>query len=348
MISRLVSQCYEFLLGLWTRWGLPRPLFDFGAMVVAGFVVAVFIALVVLYLIWMERKMSGHIQQRFGPMWTGWHGWLQTIADAVKLLMKEDMTPTKVDKLVFWVAPFVVFVPSIMAYLVIPFSSAWIVRNLDIGILYIFAITTLVAIAILMGGWSSNNKYSLLGGMRTAAQIISYEVPLVLSILGVVMLSGTLSMNGIVQAQGRWPWQWFWLPQLLGFLIYITAATAEVNRTPFDLPEAESELVAGFNTEYSGMRFAMFYLAEFANLFLVAAIAATLFLGGWQPFTGLLGFLCFMVKAMAVVWLLMVFRWTYPRLRVDQLMHFGWKVLVPLSFVNLFATGLVMILKSCP
>jgi NADH-quinone oxidoreductase subunit H len=232
--------------------------------------------------------------------------------------------------------------------LVIPFSGSWIARNLNIGILYIFAMTTLVVIAILMGGWSSNNKYSLLGGMRTAAQIISYEVPLVLSILGVVMLSGTLSMNGIVQAQGRWPWQWFWLPQILGFLIYITAATAEVNRTPFDLPEAESELVAGFNTEYSGMRFAMFFLAEFANMFLVAAIAATLFLGGWQPFTGLLGFICFMVKAMAVVWLLMVFRWTYPRLRVDQLMHFGWKVLVPLSFVNLFATGLVMVLKSSP
>jgi NADH-quinone oxidoreductase subunit H len=346
LIANLVGRIYAFLLGLLIRWGLPRPVFDFGAMIVAGFVVAIFIALVVLYLIWMERKVSAHIQQRFGPMWTGWHGWLQTIADAVKLLMKEDLTPTNVDKAVFLTAPFVVFVPSIMAYLVIPFSATWIVRDLNIGILYIFAITTLVVIAILMGGWSSNNKYSLLGGMRAAAQIISYEVPLVLSILGVVMLSGTLSMNGIVQAQGKWPWQWYWLPQILGFLIYLTAATAEVNRTPFDLPEGESELVAGFNTEYSGMKFAMFFLAEFANMFLMAAIATTLFLGGWQPFTGLLGFICFMIKSMAVVWLLMVFRWTYPRLRVDQLMDFGWKILVPLSFVNLFATSLIMALRK--
>lgn len=308
----------------------------------AGFVVAFFIALIVLYLIWWERKISAHIQQRLGPMRVGWHGWKQTIADAVKMLIKEDIIPSGADRAVFTVAPFVVFVPTIMAYLVIPFGKNLLVRDLNIGILYIFSITTFGVVAILMGGWASNNKYSLLGGLRSAAQIISYEVPLVLSILGVICMCGSLSMAKIVEAQKN---IWFVFLQPLGFLIYLVSATAEVNRTPFDIPEAESELVAGFNVEYSGIKFAMFFLAEFANMFLVSAIATTIFLGGWLgPYSSQLGFIWFLIKTLFVVWLLMIFRWTYPRLRVDQLMEFGWKVLLPLAFLNLFITGIVILL----
>lgn len=301
------------------------------------------VAVLALYLVWWERKISGHIQVRFGPMMTGrWHGWSQTLADGLKLLQKEDIVPRDADTTVYFWAPVVVFTASLMAFVVIPWSPNLIPADLNIGILYIIAITTFTVISLLMAGWGSNNKYALLGGMRSAAQIVSYEVPLTLSIMGVVIMAQSLSMQDIIMDQDK-IWNWGIIRQPLGFLIYLVAATAEVNRTPFDLPEAEQELVAGFNVEYSGMKFAMFFLAEFVNMFVVSAIATTLFLGGWWgPFANeTLGWLWFLLKSMAVVFVLMWFRWTYPRLRVDHLMEFAWKWLLPLAFLNLLATGLI-------
>ncbi len=331
----------DWWAGVVARFGLPGWLVPFAQMCVDAAFVAGFLALMVLFLVWLERKVSGHVQQRLGPMRVGWHGAIQTIMDAVKLVQKEDCTPRDVDRPVFNVAPFLVFMPTIVACVVIPFGRGVIVRDLNIGILFLFAITTLNVIAILSGGWASNSKYSLLGGFRSAAQLVSYEVPLVLSVLGVIMLAGTMRLGGIVGAQDK---LWFIVYQPLGFLIYVVAGTAEVNRTPFDIPEAEQEIIAGFNLEYSGMKFAMFFLAEFANMFIVAAVAATLFLGGWQgPF--LPGEFWFLGKTMAVVFVMMLFRWTYPRLRVDQLMAFSWKFLLPLAFLNLIVTGLVLALK---
>ncbi len=340
IIHPILSRLGDWWAGVVAQYGLPWWFVPAAQMVVSGVLIAGFIAVLVLFLIWLERKVSGHIQQRFGPMRVGWHGAVQTMMDAMKLLQKEDTTPRDADRPVFNVAPFLAFMPTVVAFVVIPFGSGAIVRDLNIGILFLFAITTINVIAILSGGWASNSKYSLLGGFRGAAQLVSYEVPLVLSALGVIMLAGTLRMGGIVAAQKS---LWFIVYQPLGFLIYVVAATAEVNRTPFDIPEAEQELVAGFNVEYSGMKFAMFFLAEFANMFLVAAIAATLFLGGWQG-PWLPGEAWFLIKSFGVVILMMLFRWTYPRLRVDQLMAFAWKFLLPLAFLNLVVTGLILVL----
>ncbi|UCC80428.1 MAG: NADH-quinone oxidoreductase subunit NuoH [Candidatus Zixiibacteriota bacterium] len=332
-------------LSLWFEsLGVPLIWLDLLVMVFAGAVILGVIAVSVLFLVWWERKVSAHIQDRLGPMRTGKHGVLQTLADGIKLLQKEDIVPRVADKKVYFWAPVVCFVTAYMAYIVIPFGKGLIARDLNIGIFYIVAITSFTIISLLMAGWASNNKYALLGGMRSAAQIVSYEVPLTLAVIGAVMLAGSLSMVDIVKAQGPYFWRWYWLPQILGFGIYFVAATAEANRTPFDLPEAEQELVAGFNVEYSGMKFAMFFLAEFANMFTVSAIATTLFLGGWQPPLPGLSFIpswiWFFGKTLFLVFVIMWFRWTYPRLRVDQLMGFAWKFLLPLAFANLFLTGL--------
>jgi NADH-quinone oxidoreductase subunit H len=298
-----------------------------------------FLSVVALFLVWWERKISAHIQQRFGPMETGWHGVLQTLADGLKLIQKEDIVPTVADRRVFFWAPVICFVAAFAAYVVIPMGRELIVSDLNVGILYIIAVTTLTVISLLMAGWGSNNKYALLGGMRSAAQVVSYEVPLALSILGVVMVTGSMSMVEIVKAQSGWyGFHWNILYQPLGFLIFIVASTAEINRTPFDLPEAEQELVAGFNVEYSGMKFAMFFLAEFVNMFTASAIAVTLFLGGWNgPL--LPSWIWFLIKTLLMVFILMLFRWTFPRLRVDQLMEFAWKVLLPLAFLNIIYVG---------
>jgi NADH-quinone oxidoreductase subunit H len=267
------------------------------------------------------------------------HGWSQSIADAIKLLEKEDIVPKKADRWIFNIAPYVIFLPVLLVLIVLPYGERLIPKDLNIGILYILAVSSLAVVAILMGGYSSNNKYSLLGALRSVSQLISYEIPLVLSILGVVLIAGTMSMGGIVEAQRN---MWYIVYQPVGFLIYIISATAEVNRTPFDLPEAEQEIVAGYATEYSGMKFAMFFLAEFGNAFIVSAIATTLFLGGWLgPF--LPGFVWFFIKTFAVVFILMWFRWTFPRFRLDQLTDLGWKVLVPLGFINLLGTAFLIL-----
>lgn len=318
--------------------GWPTIIIDIITYTVLGAVMFGLLALIALFLVWWERKVSAHIQQRFGPMRVGWHGWYQTVMDALKLLQKEDVKIDSRDKPVFFWAPVLCFVAAFLAYIVIPFGNGLIVSDLNVGILYIIAVTTFTIISLLMAGWGSNNKYALLGGIRSAAQVVSYEVPMILSILVVILFAGSLSMVRIVESQqGHFIFNWniFRLPfGPIAFLTYLIAGTAETNRTPFDIPEAEQELVAGYNVEYSGMKFAMFFLAEFVNMFTVSAIATTLFLGGWNgPF--LPSWIWFLGKTLLMVFVLMVFRWTFPRMRVDQLMMFAWKFLVPLTFANL-------------
>lgn len=314
-------------------------------MLIVGAVILGFIAVSAMFLIWWERKVSAHIQTRYGPMRVGWHGALQSIADVVKLLLKENIVPSGVDRWVWWLAPFFAVVPSVMVFACIPFGNMFgitlIPADLNIGILYILAISSVSILGIFMAGWGSNNKYSLLGAMRAAAQMISYEIPLILSIITVVMFAGSLSMQKIVEGQSK---LWFvFQPNLaIAFLIYLISSIAETNRVPFDIPEAESELVAGFHTEYSGMKFAMFFLGEYTNLFIVSAIGATLFLGGWQgPF--LPPVIWFLIKTYGIITVIMWIRWTFARIRVDQLMGFTWKVLTPISFANLAVAGWVLL-----
>ncbi len=327
-----------------------------GIYVVMAAVPLVWIVPYALFAVWLERKISAHVQDRLGPMRVGgWHGWAQTIADIVKLLQKEDIVPTAADKTLFILAPFVVFIGSYAAFAVIPFSSEYIGSNIALGLFYFVAISSVVVIGILMAGWSSNNKWSMFGAMRSAAQIVSYEVPGVLALMSVVMVAAALNLQELNAMQTGWFWNWMIFQKFpfvfIAFMIYFVASLAEVNRAPFDIPEAESELVAGYHTEYSGMKFAMIFLAEYANMFAVSAIAATLFFGGWNsPFGDFLsgplwGVFWFITKGMAFIFVQMWMRWTLPRLRVDQLMYVGWKVLTPFAFANIVAVGLWMILE---
>ena len=294
-----------------------------------------FCIVTVLLMVLAERRILGLMQDRLGPNRVGPFGILQTAADALKLLIKEDITPAAADKWVFRAAPLVVVVSALLVYAIVPFSKGVVIADLNIGILYAISISSLATVGVLMAGWGSNNKYALLGAMRAAAQMVSYEVPLVLSIIGVVLLTGSLSMSAIVSGQEG---LWFIVWQPLGFIVYFIAAIAEVNRTPFDLVEAESEIIAGYHIEYSGMRWALFFLAEYMNTFAISAIAATLFLGGWQgPI--LPPYVWFIVKAWAIFFVLVWIRATLPRIRVDQLMGFAWKVLIPVALVNIFITG---------
>ena len=323
----------------------------------------IFIVLMVLVVLYTEMKVAAHIQDRVAYMRTGWHGVLQPIADMLKLLQKEDIIPMKADKLLFRLAPFIAFTGTYVAYAVLPFSSIYVGSNINLGIFFLVAAGSLVVIGILMAGWASNNKWSLFGGIRSAAQMISYEIPTALAIIIVVMIAGSLNLQEVTKFQdggiGRWivfggplPWteKILLLPfTVVTFIILFVASVAEVNRTPFDLPEAESELVQGFNTEYSGMRFAMFYLSEYANLFTVSAVVVSLFLGGWSsPFASLMtgpvwGIFWFVLKAYFFMLLQIWLRWTLPRLRVDQLMFVSWKVLTPWLFVCLLAVGLILV-----
>jgi NADH-quinone oxidoreductase subunit H len=317
-------------------------------IIISCVIIFAVLALAVLFLVWLERKVSAHIQDRLGPMYVGgWHGWAQTLADALKLLLKEDIVPQSADKLLFKMAPFIVFLGAFAAFVVLPFGAKSFVADLNIGVLYILAVGSVSVIGIIMAGWASNNKYSLYGGMRAAAQIISYEIPAAIAIMAVIIPVGSLSMVAIVEAQKGGILNWFVLRNpflFLAFFVYFIASLAEVNRTPFDIPEAESELVAGYHTEYSGMRFAFFFLAEYASMILVAGVAATLFLGGWtQVLPGetqwIPGPIMFFIKAMALIFIQMWLRWSLPRLRVDQLMYFNWKVLLPLSFILVLGVG---------
>lgn len=322
-----------------------------------AFVPLVWVIPFALFAVWWERKISAHMQDRLGPMRTGsWHGWSQTIADILKLIQKEDIIPSAADRKLFILAPYVVFAGSYAAYAAIPFSAAYVGSEINIGLFYIVAISSVVVVGLLMAGWASNNKWSLYGAMRSAAQIVSYEIPVALAILAVVMVVGTFDMQQINTAQSGWFWNWFVFQKfpllLLACLIYFVGSLAEVNRTPFDIPEAESELVGGYHTEYGGMRFALLFLSEYANMFAVSAVATTLFFGGWNsPFGESLsgpwwGLFWFLAKGMAFIYVQMWLRWTLPRLRVDQLTYVGWKVLVPFSFVIVLGVGLwVMLLR---
>jgi NADH-quinone oxidoreductase subunit H len=313
-----------------------------GARMIVGLIAVIALVSVnALFLIWMERKVAAHMQLRPGPMEVGPHGAIQTVADALKLMGKELITPDEVDKPIFWLAPIVVFLPVLLSFLVVPFSQTWIIRDMNVGIVLILAFSTLSVLAILMAGWASNNKYAVLGAIRSVAQNIAYEIPLLITVMSIILMVGSFKLSDIVAAQSQY---WYVLLQPLAFIIYITCATAETNRAPFDLPEAESELVAGFHTEYSGMRFALFFLAEYTNMFIASAIATVLFLGGWHgPF--LPGVIWFLLKVYAVIFLMMWFRWTFPRVRFDQLITFAWKILIPLAFANLLITALVLKLR---
>jgi len=315
----------------------PAAVSVFG-MIVGLIAVIGLVSVNALFLIWMERKVSAHMQLRPGPMEVGWHGAIQTIADALKLMGKELITPRDVDRPVYLLAPIVVFLPVLLSFLVIPFSQTLVIRDMNVGVLLILAFAALTVLAILMAGWASNNKYSVFGAIRSVAQNVAYEIPLLITLMSIIIMVGSLSLVDIVNAQSKY---WFVLIQPVAFILYITCATAETNRAPFDLPEAESELVAGFHTEYTGMRFALFFLAEYTNMFIVAAIATVFFLGGWQgPF--LPGIAWFLLKVYFIIFLLMWFRWTFPRVRFDQLINFAWKILIPLAFANLIITAFIM------
>ena len=330
----------------------------FGGAVIFGFVLPI-----AGITTWVERRIMGRIQSRIGPNRVGPAGFLQWLADGLKSMLKEDIVPTEADAPLFKLAPYVVMTGFLAAFVVIPFGGPLIIADLNVGILYITAVTSLVVVGILMAGWSSNNKWSLLGGIRSAAQIVSYEIPAGLSIFPIVMLTGALSMQSIIKAQGWAPWQWLLFDNpftFVAFFIFFVAALAEGNRTPFDLPEAESELVMGFATEYSGMRNVLFFMAEWGNLYVIGAIVTTLFLGGWRLPTAIenapavvhvpLQFVTFFLKSYFWVFVAIWLRWTLPRIRVDQMMVMCWKYLVPIAFVNLVGTASWMVIfpKGAP
>jgi len=301
-----------------------------------------------LFLVWLERKVAAHIQLRIGPKEVGPFGILQTIVDGVKLLSKELITPRHVDKKLFMLAPVAVFLPVLVSFVVIPFSEKLQIRDLNVGLLVIFAFSTFNVLAILVGGWASNNKYSLLGAVRSVAQNVAYEIPLLLTVLSALLWSNSLQMSKIVESQST-VWNAFWMP--VAALIYLICATAETNRAPFDLPEAESELVAGFHTEYGGMRFALFFLAEYSNMLIVATVATTLFFGGWKPlpFLGFLpvpGLIWFFAKTYVLIFVVIWVRWTFPRLRFDQLMNFCWKIMIPVALLHLIVyAGIIKLIR---
>ena len=296
------------------------------------------LSVVVLSLTWLERKSLARIQQRMGPMRVGPFGLLQPIADALKLVVKEDIMPAWVDKPVYWLAPLAVFIPSFLVWVAVPFSSDLVLRNMDLGVLYILAMSVLSIIGLIMAGWASANKYGIMGGLRSAAQLISYEIPLVVIALTIAMLAGTLNLTEIAEGQG---YQWYILLQPMGVVVFLMAGLAEVGRSPFDIFQAESELVGGPFIEYSGAHWSIFFLAEYMNTFLVAALVTIFFLGGWSgPF--LPEVLWFLIKCYAVILVIFWLRGTLPRLRIDQLMAFGWQALVPLSFLNFVLVAFVL------
>ena len=328
---------------------MPEGTF-FVLMVAKIVVVFGLMLLSVTYLTWLERKVIGDIQVRLGPMRVGPHGLLQPIADGLKLLFKEEIVPQAADRTLYLLAPAIALIPAFISFAVIPFgdriqlfgqSIDLVIADVNIGLLYVFGVASLGIYGIVLGGWASNNKYALLGGLRASAQMISYELSLSLSVVGVVMLSQSLSLVQIVDTQAR---VWFIVLQPIGFLIFLICAVAETNRAPFDLPEAETELVAGFHVEYSSMKFAMFFMAEYANMITVSAMATTLFLGGWRG-PWLPPVVWFLVKLYLFIFLFIWLRATLPRFRYDQLMRFGWKVLLPIALVNIMVTAVFVALR---
>ncbi|MHB8059081.1 MAG: NADH-quinone oxidoreductase subunit NuoH [Desulfuromonadaceae bacterium] len=345
---------------------LGLPLMYYIAMVAKVLVAFVFVLLTVAYATYAERKIIGHMQVRLGPMRTGWHGLLQPIADGLKLFFKEEIIPSQASTFAFLVAPLIALVPAFITFAVIPFggvievagykvplqiaayydTTAGQVFDVNVGALYVLAMGSLGVYGIVLAGWASNSKYSLMGGLRASAQMISYELAAGLCMISVFMLSGTLSLNKIVELQsGFGGFDWYLFKQPLAAFMFFVCSLAEINRTPFDLPEAETELVSGFCTEYSSMKYAMFFMAEYANMITICALAVTLFLGGWNgPFTAampLLGPVYFIAKVYFLMFVCMWIRATLPRYRYDQLMYLGWKVFIPVALLNIVVTGII-------
>ncbi len=326
-------------------------------MVIAGVAVIGLFAALGLVLVLMERRVAAWIQIRLGPNRVGPKGMLQSVADTIKLMVKEGLTPNGADKFLFNFAPYIAMMVAMLLMAPIAFAKDFQLWNLNIGVLYVTAVSSIMVISVLMAGWASNNKYSLMGAMRSGAQIVSYELSAGLSILTIVVFTGSLNISDIIysQANGWWIFKGH-IPALISFVIFIIAVTAETNRAPFDLAEAESELTAGFHTEYSGMKFALFFLAEYINVFIVCAIGATLFLGGWMPFhighwqafnhvmDYIPSSIWFFGKTFFLIFLIMWFRWTFPRLRIDQLLNLEWKYLLPISMFNLLLATAIAIL----
>jgi NADH-quinone oxidoreductase subunit H len=329
----------------------------FSEFVLVGIAAITLFALLGLSLVWMERKVAAVMQIRLGPNRVGPKGIFQTTADTLKLLLKEGLVPDGADKFLFKLAPLIVMIVAMLILAPIAFAKNFQIWDINIGVLYLSAISSLSVIGILMAGWASNNKYSLLGAMRSGAQIVSYELSAGLSVLSIVVMTGSLSIKDIILSQqnGWWIFKAH-IPAIISFVIFIIAVTAETNRAPFDMAEAESELTAGFHTEYSGMRFALFFLAEYINIFIVCAIGATLFFGGWMPFhignwqsfNHIMDYIpssvWFFAKTIGLIFLIMWFRWTFPRLRIDQLLNLEWKYLLPISMFNLLLMTVVAIM----
>jgi len=320
-----------WLVGL----GLSAGWADFILLIGQWICIVTIVTLNVIVLIWLERKVAGFMQQRLGPNRLGPFGIFQTIADAIKLLTKEDIIPSAADKLIFRTAPMFFIIIAVMLYVVIPMGEGMEIVDLNVGVFYFISVGSLSTICLLMAGWGSNNKWSLLGAMRSVAQMISYEIPLAFSLLGIIMIAGSLRLSDIVAAQNN---IWFIILQPVAFITYFIAATAELNRGPFDMPEAEQELTAGAYTEYTGMRWALFFLAEYTNLVAVSALASTLFLGGWHG-PWLPSWIWIIVKTYLIMLLFMWLKWTFPRIRMDHLMSFSWKVLIPVTLLNILLTG---------
>ena len=326
-------------------------------MAIVGVIFLTLFALLGLILVYVERKVCAFFQLRLGPMRVGPWGLLQTVADALKLLLKEPLMTKSADKLLFNIAPFIIIIASFMAIAAIPFAKGLQAFDIDIGVFYITAVSSIGVVGILLAGWSSNNKYSLLGAMRSGAQIVSYELSVGLSLLTIVVLTGSLQFSEIIESQrdGWWIWKGH-IPAFIAFIVFMIASTAETNRGPFDLAEAESELTAGFHTEYSGMKFAFFFLAEFVNMFIVAAIAATVFFGGWMPFhigdwaafNDIMDYVppvfWFLGKVSIIIFIMMWFKWTFPRLRIDQLLTLEWKYLLPINLVNILVMAFIALM----
>ena len=333
---------------------MQGPLYDLVLLpLIKIAVVLAVVLLIVAYLTYFERKLLSYMQVRIGPNRVGPRGWLQPIADGLKLFVKEDLVPGQAERFVFLLAPVLIMVPALLMFSVIPFGPGLWITDVNIALLFILGVSSVGVYGVILGGWSSNSKFSLMGGLRSAAQMVSYEVPMGFAIVSVLLMARTLSLVGIVEAQ-KAAHLWYIVPGILAFGIYFICGVAETNRNPFDLPEAESELVAGFHTEYSGMKFAFFYLGEYTNMLVVSSMATILFFGGWlRPFPNVawLGFLdvvppvvWFVLKVGFFIFVYIWFRGTFPRYRFDQLMQVGWKWLIPLSLVNLFVIGLGVLL----
>ena len=326
-------------------------------MVIVGIIFLTLFAVLGLILVYVERKICAFFQQRLGPMRVGFWGTAQTLADVIKLLLKEPLITKNADKFLFNLAPFIIIIASFMAIAAIPFANGLQAFDVDIGVFYITAISSIGVVGVLLAGWASNNKYSLIGAMRSGAQIISYELSVGLSLLTIIVLTGSLQFSEIIESQreGWWLFRGH-IPAFIAFVIFLIASTAETNRGPFDLAEAESELTAGYHTEYSGMKFAFFFLAEFINMFIVAAIGATVFLGGWMPlhfgalesFNAIMDFIppifWFFGKTAFIIFLMMWFKWTFPRLRIDQLLTLEWKYLLPINLINILVMAFFVLM----